>query len=155
VIPRTEADLLFGLGEELDEAPLTFIPGTLDAALSYIEVALLQRDQTESARQNDPALLLVARTDAAGAAGRLAALIERADGRLGAVVLGAFPPDTVVVDASGTVAGRPGVVSGVPRPRRAIDDAPDLGRRLPDVPSRFAVVPRDRARDRILALRRR
>ncbi|TDD85859.1 hypothetical protein [Actinomadura rubrisoli] len=102
VIPRPDATMLFGLGEDemLDEtAAGLFIPGNLDAALAYLETELAIRQNTgiTDARR----LLLVA--DCENEAGRIGDLLARHPGGVSAILLGTWTGERAVVDDDGLV----------------------------------------------------
>jgi hypothetical protein len=114
VLPRADAKALFGVDEDefLDE-PLDqlFLPGTLDAALAYLETELRIRDDAETTGR-EPRLLLVA--DCEKEADRIAGLFARHPGGLSAVVLGDWPGEQAVVDEDGLVSAPAGAAGLLP-----------------------------------------
>lgn len=132
VIPRSDATLLFGLGDDelLDDSmDRLFIPGSLDAALAYLETELTVRRETVP-DASAPRLLLVA--DCEKDADRIGELLARHAGDVSAVILGDWPHDQVVIDGDGLVTG-----------------SPALAGRLPE---RVPAMSRTEARDRLTAL---
>lgn len=130
VVPRPDATVLFGLGEDElldDDTAGLFIPGNLDAALAYLETELAIR--RNSGATQGRRLLLVA--DCAGEAERIKTLLGRHPGGFSAVLLGTWTGDQATVDDEGLV-----------------DAPPTLASALPD---RLPAISRVEARDRLLA----
>ncbi|WP_207936646.1 hypothetical protein, partial [Actinomadura sp. KC216] len=131
VVPRPDATVLFGLGEDElldDDTAGLFIPGNLDAALAYLETELAIRKNTgvEQGRR----LVLVA--DCAEETERIEALLGRHPGGVTAILIGAWTGDQAIVDDDGLV------------------DAPSsLASALPE---RIPAISRTEARDRLLAV---
>jgi hypothetical protein len=137
VIPRAEANLLFGLGEdELVDTPggPLFLPGTLDGALSYLETDLADRERHE---RETPRLVLVAGADSntADSTDRIKALADRYPVVLSILVTGDWPDNSVTIDEDGAVTAAAGV--------------PDT------LPARLPALSRTESRDRLTALLRR
>ncbi|SEG80833.1 hypothetical protein SAMN04489712_113160 [Thermomonospora echinospora] len=123
VLPRADAAALFGLDEDelLDESPdQLFLPGTLDAALAFLETELRIRDDSE-ATGGEPKLLLVA--DCEQEAGRIAGLFARHPQGLSAVVLGGWPGEQAAVDENGLVSAPPAVAGLLPKQASAMSRA--------------------------------
>ncbi|MFI0483624.1 hypothetical protein [Actinomadura sp. 9N215] len=130
VVPRPDATVLFGLGEDElldDDTAGLFIPGNLDAALAYLETELAIRRNTGATQGRR--LLLVA--DCAGEAERIRALLDRHPGGLSAVLLGAWTGDQAAIDDEGLVDAPPALAS--------------------TLPARLPAISRTEARDRLLA----
>ncbi|WP_147312164.1 hypothetical protein [Thermomonospora umbrina] len=103
VLPCADAMALFGLDEDdlLDESlERLFLPGTLDAALAFLETELSIRDGS-AAIGTEPRLLLVADCERQGP--RIAGLSDRHPGGFSAVVLGDWPDDQVTIAEDGQV----------------------------------------------------
>ncbi len=114
VLPRADATVLFGLAEdELLDEPLDrlFLPGTLDAALAYLETELSIRDNSAPTGR-EPRLLLVA--DCERETGRVKALLARHPGAFSAILLGDWPDDQVTVAEDGTVRMPPALAGRLP-----------------------------------------
>ncbi|MFI0412287.1 hypothetical protein [Actinomadura sp. 3N508] len=130
VVPRPDATLLFGLGEDElldDDTAGLFIPGNLDAALAYLETELAIRKNTGA--EQGRRLLLVA--DCTEETERIETLLGRHPGGVAAILTGAWTGDRAIVDDDGLV------------------DAPSsLASALPE---RIPAVSRTEARDRLLA----
>ncbi|TMR00684.1 hypothetical protein ETD83_16155 [Actinomadura soli] len=130
VVPRPDATVLFGLGEDElldDDTAGLFIPGNLDAALAYLETELAIRENTGA--EQGRRLLLVA--DCAEEGQRIEALLGRHPGGVSAILLGAWKRDRATINDEGLV------------------DAPStLGSAFPE---RLPAISRTEARDRLLA----
>lgn len=114
VLPRPDAAVLFGLAEdELLDEPLDrlFLPGTLDAALAYLETELSIRDGSVPTGR-EPRLLLVA--DCEQEVDRIKALLARHPGAFSAILLGDWPDEQVTVTEDGTVQAPPGLADRLP-----------------------------------------
>ncbi|MFI0373528.1 hypothetical protein ACH35V_37200 [Actinomadura sp. 1N219] len=130
VVPRPDATVLFGLGEDElldDDTAGLFIPGNLDAALAYLETELAIRKNTGT--EQGRRLLLVA--DCAEESERIKALIGRHPGGVSAVLLGTWTGDRASIDDEGLV------------------DAPST--LTSALPERLPAISRTEARDRLLA----
>lgn len=113
VIPRPDATVLFGLGEDElldDDAAGLFIPGNLDAALAYLETELAIRKNTGVTQGRR--LLLVA--DCGTETTRIKDLIAGHPGAISAIVLGAWTGDRATVDDDGLVEASPALASTLP-----------------------------------------
>ncbi|HEX2312855.1 MAG TPA: hypothetical protein VHJ17_03930 [Thermomonospora sp.] len=113
VLPRADAMVLFGLDEDevLDESlRRLFLPGTLDAALAYLETELSIRESSPAV--DAPRLLLVA--DCEKEAPRIADLLARHPRGFSAVLLGDWPEARAVVDEDGRVSGSPSSLAHLP-----------------------------------------
>lgn len=113
VIPRPDATVLFGLGEDElldDDTAGLFIPGNLDAALAYLETELAIRENTGA---NGRRLLLVA--DCGAEAERIKALLVRHPGAVSAIVLGAWTGDQAAVDDDGLVEAPKALAAALPK----------------------------------------
>lgn len=113
VIPRSDATMLFGLGEDDlldDSSDGLFIPGNLDAALAYLETELAMR--REATAPHTRRLLLVA--DCEKEADRISRLLARHPGDVSAVLLGDWPGDRVAVDDDGRIDAPSGVAGALP-----------------------------------------
>src|SRR5690606_25514862 len=130
VIPRPDTTVLFGLAEDElldDDSAALFIPGSLDAALAYLETELAIRENrgvTQARR-----LLLVA--DPEEELKRIQALLDRHPRSVSMILLGAWPGDSVTVDQDGLV-----------------DASSSVAARLPD---RLPALSRTEARDRLFS----
>ncbi|TNY37132.1 hypothetical protein [Thermomonospora catenispora] len=114
VLPRPDAAVLFGLAEdELLDEPLDrlFLPGTLDAALAYLETELTIRDGSASTGR-EPRLLLVAECEQE--TGRIQTLLARHPGAFSAILLGDWPGEQVTVAEDGAVQAPPALAEGLP-----------------------------------------
>ncbi|WUI03832.1 hypothetical protein OHR68_19160 [Spirillospora sp. NBC_00431] len=113
VVPRPDATVLFGLGEDElldDDTAGLFIPGNLDAALAYLETELAIR--RNSGATQGRRLLLVA--DCTAEAERITTLLGRHPGGLSAVLLGAWTGDQATIDDEGLVDAPPALTSALP-----------------------------------------
>ncbi|TYK42813.1 hypothetical protein FXF68_41425 [Actinomadura decatromicini] len=113
VIPRPDATVLFGLGEDElldDDTAGLFIPGNLDAALAYLETELAIRENTGA---NGRRLLLVA--DCGTEAERIKALLVRHPGAVNVIVLGTWTDEHVTVDDDGLVDAPKALASALPK----------------------------------------
>ncbi|MFC4908473.1 hypothetical protein [Actinomadura gamaensis] len=129
VIPRADATALFGLAEDelLDERiDSLFIPGSLDAALAYLETELAVRHEHGSTGERR--LLLIA--DCEKEARRIIELAAHHSTQFSAVLLGEWPGDKATVDDDGLLAA-PSTLSD-------------------HLPVRLPAVSRTEARDRLL-----
>lgn len=130
VIPRTDATVLFGLGEDElldDDSAGLFIPGNLDAALAYLETELIIRKNTGVTHGRR--LLLVA--DCGTESARIKKLLARHPGDVSAIILGAWTGESTMVDDTG-------LVDATPSPTRTL-------------PERLPAMSRNEARDRLLS----
>ncbi|TYB40053.1 hypothetical protein [Actinomadura chibensis] len=113
VIPRPDATVLFGLGEDElldDDTAGLFIPGNLDAALAYLETELAIRENTGT---NGRRLLLVA--DCGTEAERIKALLVRHPGAVSAIILGDWTGEQATVDDDGLVDAPKALASALPK----------------------------------------
>lgn len=123
VLPRADAMRLLGLEEDelLDEPPdELFLPGTLDAALSYLETELRLRARGQGSGAQ-PRLLLVA--DCGAEADRIARLFARHPGALSAVILGEWPGERTVVDTDGRISAPSHLAALLPKQAPALSRA--------------------------------